>query len=59
VAALPAKTLVSILGHAVLGTILWTKALKVDLTRKEDITDCYMHIWKLFYAEYILIPFFA
>ncbi len=56
---LPVKALVSILGHFLFGGLLWRHALKVDLSKKEDITACYMHIWKLFYAEYVLIPFFA
>lgn len=47
------------MGHCVMLGLLWWRALKVDLEKKEDIVDCYMHVWKLFYAEYILIPFFA
>lgn len=59
VPALPMKALVSISGHGILAWLLWRRALQVDLSKKEDITSCYMHIWKLFYAEYMLIPFFA
>lgn len=55
--ALPLQ--VSILGHGVMAVLLWWRALRVDLSKKDDITSCYMHIWKLFYAEYLLIPFFA
>jgi len=44
-------------GHAVLATILWRKALAIDLKSKVAITSFYMFIWKLFYAEYLLIPF--
>ena len=58
-AVLPVKALVSIVGHSVMGVLLWWRALRVDLAKKDDITACYMHIWKLFYAEYMLIPFFA
>ncbi|KAG1681153.1 hypothetical protein FOA52_015596 [Chlamydomonas sp. UWO 241] len=57
--ALPVKALASVVGHCVMGGLLWWRALKVDLTSRDDITSCYMHIWKLFYAEYMLIPFFA
>lgn len=44
-------------GHAVLATILWRKALAMDLKSKVAVTSFYMFIWKLFYAEYLLIPF--
>lgn len=43
-AALPMKALVSIVGHSILGTLLWWRALRVDLSSKEDITSCYMHV---------------
>lgn len=45
------------LGHAVLASILWFHAKSVDLKSKASITSFYMFIWKLFYAEYLLIPF--
>ncbi|XP_014509900.1 homogentisate phytyltransferase 1, chloroplastic isoform X1 [Vigna radiata var. radiata] len=45
------------LGHAVLAAILWYQAKSVDLKSKASITSFYMFIWKLFYAEYLLIPF--
>ncbi|KAG6472314.1 hypothetical protein ZIOFF_069774 [Zingiber officinale] len=45
-----------ILGHAVLALILWSRASSLDLTSKAAITSFYMFIWKLFYAEYLLIP---
>ncbi|TKY54557.1 Homogentisate phytyltransferase 1 [Spatholobus suberectus] len=44
------------LGHAVLASILWYRAKSVDLKSKASITSFYMFIWKLFYAEYLLIP---
>jgi homogentisate phytyltransferase/homogentisate geranylgeranyltransferase len=31
----------------------------VDPGRKGDLVDYYMFVWKLFYAEYLLIPLFA
>nr|AUY61993.1 homogentisate phytyltransferase [Cymbidium sinense] len=46
----------TVLGHAVLALILWKNAKSVNLTSKADITSFYMFIWKLFYAEYLLIP---
>ncbi|KAG6476498.1 hypothetical protein ZIOFF_065740 [Zingiber officinale] len=48
--------LFKILGHVVLALILWSHASSLDLTSKVAITSFYMFIWKLFYAEYLLIP---
>ncbi|XP_052880100.1 homogentisate phytyltransferase 1, chloroplastic isoform X4 [Gossypium arboreum] len=47
---------ITVLGHSVLASILWIRAKSVDLKSKAAITSCYMFIWKLFYAEYFLIP---
>ncbi|KAL6189102.1 hypothetical protein ACLB2K_040492 [Fragaria x ananassa] len=47
---------ITVLGHAILASILWSRAKSVDLTSKAAITSFYMFIWKLFYAEYLLIP---
>ncbi|XP_004507870.1 homogentisate phytyltransferase 1, chloroplastic [Cicer arietinum] len=44
------------LGHAVLASVLHYRAKSVDLRSKASITSFYMFIWKLFYAEYFLIP---
>ncbi|KAJ1433469.1 UbiA prenyltransferase family [Sesbania bispinosa] len=44
------------LGHAVLASVLFYHAKSVDLRSKASITSFYMFIWKLFYAEYFLIP---
>ncbi|XP_021893132.1 homogentisate phytyltransferase 1, chloroplastic [Carica papaya] len=49
--------LVQMLGHAILASILWGRAKSVNLKSKAAITSCYMFIWQLFYAEYMLIPF--
>ncbi|CAN4084934.1 unnamed protein product [Withania somnifera] len=46
----------TVLGHAALALLLWTRAKSVDFSRKAAITSFYMFIWKLFYAEYLLIP---
>ncbi|XP_038889435.1 homogentisate phytyltransferase 1, chloroplastic isoform X1 [Benincasa hispida] len=47
----------TVLGHVTLASILWIRAKSVDLKSKAAITSFYMFIWKLFYAEYLLIPF--
>lgn len=47
---------ITVLGHAILGGILWSRANSIDLTSKSSITSFYMFIWQLFYAEYLLIP---
>uniref|UniRef100_A0A0D3E3F1 Uncharacterized protein n=1 Tax=Brassica oleracea var. oleracea TaxID=109376 RepID=A0A0D3E3F1_BRAOL len=48
----------SVVCHVLLATTLWTRAKSVDLSSKTEITSCYMFIWKLFYAEYLLLSFF-
>ncbi|XP_073004296.1 probable homogentisate phytyltransferase 1, chloroplastic [Typha latifolia] len=47
---------VTVLGHAVLASILWNRARSLDVMNNSTITSFYMFIWKLFYAEYLLIP---
>ncbi|KAF5461740.1 hypothetical protein F2P56_017814 [Juglans regia] len=47
---------ITVLGHAILATTLWRRAKSIDLSSKAAITSFYMFIWKLFYAEYLLIP---
>nr|ALR81010.1 homogentisate phytyltransferase [Artocarpus lacucha] len=46
----------TVLGHTILASLLWGRAKSVDLSSKAAITSFYMFIWKLFYAEYLLIP---
>jgi len=46
------------LGHAVLGGLLWRRAQEVNLSDHRSITECYMFVWKLFYLEYLFIPLF-
>ncbi|CAI9098460.1 OLC1v1035111C3 [Oldenlandia corymbosa var. corymbosa] len=48
---------ITIAGHILLASMLWSQAKSVDLGSKAAITSFYMFIWKLFYAEYFLIPF--
>ncbi|KAG6598874.1 Homogentisate phytyltransferase 1, chloroplastic, partial [Cucurbita argyrosperma subsp. sororia] len=47
----------TVVGHITLASVLWIRAKSVDLKSKAAITSFYMFIWKLFYAEYLLIPF--
>lgn len=44
------------LGHTALAAILWFRSQNVDLKSRSAIASWYMFIWKLFYAEYLLIP---
>ncbi|XP_022929670.1 homogentisate phytyltransferase 1, chloroplastic-like isoform X2 [Cucurbita moschata] len=46
----------TVVGHITLASVLWIRAKSVDLKSKAAITSFYMFIWKLFYAEYLLIP---
>lgn len=48
---------ITVLGHAILASILWNRATSVNSMTKAAITSFYMFVWKLFYAEYLLIPF--
>ncbi|CAI0558037.1 unnamed protein product [Linum tenue] len=47
---------ITVIGHSILALLLWNRAKSVDLTSKAAIASCYMFVWKLFYAEYLLIP---
>ena len=47
---------VLVAGHAAAGALLAGAASRVDATSRGSITKFYMFIWKLFYAEYALIP---
>ncbi|XP_011069932.1 homogentisate phytyltransferase 1, chloroplastic isoform X1 [Sesamum indicum] len=47
---------ITVIGHTLLGLLLWDRAKSIDLKSKASITSFYMFIWKLFYAEYLLIP---
>lgn len=44
-------------GHALMCGLLWQRARRVALSDPGEISACYMFVWKLFYAEYLLIPF--
>ncbi|CAA2991706.1 homogentisate phytyltransferase 1, chloroplastic [Olea europaea subsp. europaea] len=47
---------ITVIGHIVLASLLWNRANSIDLKNKNAITSFYMFIWKLFYAEYLIIP---
>ncbi|CAI5983591.1 unnamed protein product [Closterium sp. NIES-65] len=47
----------SVVTHVGAATALWRVASSADLSSQQDITDVYMFIWKLFYLEYLFIPF--
>ncbi|XP_051138834.1 homogentisate phytyltransferase 1, chloroplastic-like isoform X2 [Andrographis paniculata] len=46
----------TVIGHALLGSLLWSRAKFIDFKSKAALTSFYMFIWQLFYAEYLLIP---
>jgi len=55
----PVKVALSCMGHVAMAALLWKEARGVNLKKKQEISDCYFFIWKLFYAEYLIIPFLA
>ena len=48
---------VMVMAHAAMGGLLLNRARSTDLDSAKSIYGCYMFIWKLFYAEYLVIPF--
>ena len=42
--------------HALLALSLWRAKAVTDVASGESLTNMYMFIWKLFYAEYTLLP---
>ncbi|KAF2927815.1 homogentisate geranylgeranyltransferase, chloroplastic [Oryza sativa Japonica Group] len=51
------QMIITVFGHGLLAFALWQRAQHCDVENKAWITSFYMFIWKLFYAEYFLIPF--
>lgn len=45
--------------HALLARHLVAVAAGVDTTSGPSLTAAYMALWRLFYAEYMLVPFFG
>lgn len=50
--------LVSIALHGLMSLFLWSRAQQTDLRDPKSIYNCYMDVWKAFYAEYLFIPLF-
>jgi len=48
---------VTALAHVALGAVLFLNARRVDADDDGAIKRFYMMVWKLFYAEYFLLPF--
>lgn len=48
---------ITMASHLVLGAVLIHKSKKVEMESSDSLYTFYMFIWKLFYAEYILLPF--
>lgn len=44
--------------HGAAAAALWRRSREVDTRSHEALTAFYMYIWKLFYLEYLAIPFF-
>ncbi|KAJ4798970.1 Homogentisate geranylgeranyltransferase [Rhynchospora pubera] len=51
------RRIITVVGHGILASVLFVQARRLDIESKSSITSFYMFIWKLFYAEYLLIPF--
>ncbi|XP_075524121.1 homogentisate geranylgeranyltransferase, chloroplastic-like isoform X1 [Primulina tabacum] len=49
--------IVTVLGHFSLASLLMYRALRINISTAGSVYGFYMFIWKLFYAEYFLIPF--
>lgn len=47
------------LAHGVLAVSLFFRARQADMESSSSIYACYMDVWKLFYAEYLLLPFLS
>ncbi|KAK9915128.1 hypothetical protein WJX75_005043 [Coccomyxa subellipsoidea] len=48
---------ITVAAHTLMGLLLFWRAKQTDLSSSSAIYKCYMFTWKLFYAEYLLIPF--
>ncbi|XP_071689220.1 homogentisate phytyltransferase 1, chloroplastic-like [Rutidosis leptorrhynchoides] len=48
--------LIMVIGHSILGFVLWRNANLVNLVNNEATESFYLFIWKLYYAEYLLVP---
>jgi len=41
-----------------MAALLWRRAGEVDTSSSDSMYGLYMFVWKLFYAEYLLVPLF-
>ena len=48
---------VGVLAHSIMGVLLVRRARDVDTSSKDSLYSFYMFLWKLFYAEYAVLPF--
>ncbi|CAM8894778.1 unnamed protein product [Rhodiola kirilowii] len=46
-----------VVGHTIMAMALWNRAKQTDVTSQDATQAFYMFIWKLLYAEYLLVPF--
>lgn len=53
---LPIQATVLIVTHVGLLIWLWIRSLKVDLHEKDQMSQFYQFIWKLFFLEYLIFP---
>ncbi|KAK1612961.1 hypothetical protein QYE76_036634 [Lolium multiflorum] len=51
------QKIITVSGHGLLAFTLWQRARHFEVENQAHVTSFYMFIWKLFYAEYFLIPF--
>jgi homogentisate phytyltransferase/homogentisate geranylgeranyltransferase len=50
---------VLVVAHVLMAASLWKAASATDTSSGASLTATYMFIWKLFYAEYCLLPLFG
>ncbi|AFY74684.1 4-hydroxybenzoate polyprenyltransferase-like prenyltransferase [Synechococcus sp. PCC 7502] len=50
------NNLVLIVTHGILVVVFWQRSIIVNLSDRQEITQFYQFIWKLFYLEYIIFP---
>jgi homogentisate phytyltransferase/homogentisate geranylgeranyltransferase len=50
---------VLVVSHVLLAASLWKAASATDAASSPSLTATYMFVWKLFYAEYCLLPLFG
>ena len=48
---------VGVLAHSAMAALMLARAREVDVKSKDSLYSFYMFLWKLFYAEYAVLPF--